>query len=218
MTLDFDGSVLGTGRAAEGAAGRVQQAEEGAERSYYPLFATGGRRPGRCSTCTTGRATSTTPIGAEAFMERCVARLAARRCRTRGWNRAWTAPSSARTSSTGSTRWASSTPRRCRVERFTALKSLVEDRRRWRRIDGDRSFFEPAWKPRRAGAAGGASSSSARGLRLQAQGVRSQLDLFAPTRARLGVQGDRDQPAGEGEGRGRLPRRARARRRPCSAN
>ena len=32
-------------------------------------------------------------------------------------------------------------------ERFAALKGLVEDRKRWRRLNGQWSFFETTWKP-----------------------------------------------------------------------
>ncbi len=39
LTLDFDGSVLSTGRAAEGTAVGFNRKKKG-QRSYYPLFCT----------------------------------------------------------------------------------------------------------------------------------------------------------------------------------
>ena len=59
VTLDFDGSVLSTGRHAEGTAVGFNKKKKGA-RSYYPLFAPWPRRT-KCSPCTIDRETSTTP-------------------------------------------------------------------------------------------------------------------------------------------------------------
>ena len=39
LTLDFDGSVIGTGRSAEGTAVGFNKKKKG-QRSYYPLFCT----------------------------------------------------------------------------------------------------------------------------------------------------------------------------------
>ena len=63
-------------------------------------------------------------------------------------------------------------------ERFPVLKQMIEARRRWRRLDGERSYFESAWKP---------DSWSAcyrflfvrRKVRRQVKGPL-QLDLFEP--------------------------------------
>jgi hypothetical protein len=33
------------------------------------------------------------------------------------------------------------------LERFAALKALIEKRKRWRRLNGQCSFFETNWKP-----------------------------------------------------------------------
>ena len=70
VTLDFDGSVLSTGRHAEGTAVRFNKTKKGA-RSYYPLFCTVAQtdqvlhvhhRPGSVHDSN----------GADAFIERCV--------------------------------------------------------------------------------------------------------------------------------------------------
>lgn len=59
VTLDFDGSVLSTGRHAEGTAVGFNKKKKG-ERSYYPWFVP-WRRPIRCSRFITAGATCTTP-------------------------------------------------------------------------------------------------------------------------------------------------------------
>ena len=70
VTLDFDGSVLSTGRHAEGTAVGFNKKKKGA-RSYYPLFCTVAQtdqvldvhhRPGNVHDSN----------GADAFIERCV--------------------------------------------------------------------------------------------------------------------------------------------------
>ena len=175
VTLDFDGSVLGTGRAAEGAAVGFNKRRKG-QRSYYPLFATVAQtgqvfdvhhRPGNVHDSN----------GAEAFMERCVARLREAlpdaRLESRMDSAFFGEDILDRLDALG-VEYTASVP----FERFTALKSLVEDRRRWRRIDGDRSFFEPAWKPRSWGRRRRLVVVRTR-TRLQRKGP-VQLDLFAP--------------------------------------
>ena len=60
VTLDFDGSVLSTGRHAEGTAVGFNKKKKGA-RSYYPPCSAPSPRPTKCSTCTIDPETSTTP-------------------------------------------------------------------------------------------------------------------------------------------------------------
>ncbi len=70
VTLDFDGSVLSTGRHAEGTAVGFNKKKKGA-RSYYPLFAP-WPRPTKCSPCTIDPGNVHDSNGASAFIERCV--------------------------------------------------------------------------------------------------------------------------------------------------
>ena len=34
-------------------------------------------------------------------------------------------------------------------ERFTELKGMIEGRKQWRRLNGELSFFETPWKPKK---------------------------------------------------------------------
>ena len=109
-TVDFDGSVLGTKRRAEGTAVDDNPARKG-QRSYWPLFATLAQtsqaldmlhRPGNMADST----------GAQEFIDETLARLRGA-CPERGWRRSPTAPASARFSSTCSSGTASTTPCPC---------------------------------------------------------------------------------------------------------
>ena len=131
VTLDYDGSVLSTGRHAEGAAVGFNKARKGA-RSYYPLFCTVAQtdqvldvhhRPGNVHDSN----------GAAAFIDHCVDQV--RSCLPRA--KVETRIDSAFFSETIVQRLHSlgvaftiSVP----FERFVALKGLVEGRKRWRRL------------------------------------------------------------------------------------
>ena len=175
LTLDFDGSVLGTKRFAEGAAVGFNPTRKG-QRSYYPLFATVAQtgqvldlrhRPGNVHDSN----------GAEAFMERCVARvreaLPGARLESRMDSAFFGEDVLDRLDALG-VEYTASVP----FERFATLKSLVEDRRRWRRIDGSRGFFEPAWKPKSWGRRRRLVVVRTRTRRQRKGPV--QLDLFVP--------------------------------------
>ena len=175
VTLDFGGLVPSTKRGAEGTAVGFNKRKKGL-RSYYPLFATVAQtgqvfdlhhRPGN------GHDSN----GAEVFMQRCVARVRAALPGTRLESRMDSAFFSDdildRLDALG-VEYTATAP----FERFTELKSLVEDRRGWRRVDKNTGFFEPAWKPKSWGRRRRLVVVRTR-TRLQRKGP-VQLDLFVP--------------------------------------
>lgn len=144
VTLDFDGSVLATGRHAEGTAIGYNPRKKGT-RSYYPLFCNVAQtaqvldlhhRPGNVHDSN----------GARPFIQDCLETV-----RDRVPHAALEARLDAAffdqeqilelalqgTEFTVSVPWA----------RFPRLKEIIEGRRRWRRIDEDTSYFECDWKP-----------------------------------------------------------------------
>ena len=175
VTLDFDGSVLGTKRRAEGTAVGFNKRKKGL-RSYYPLFATVAQtgqvldlhhRPGNVHDSN----------GAEAFMRGCVARVRAAlpgaRLESRMDSAFFSEDILDRLDALG-VEYTASVP----FERFTELKALIEGRRRWRRANRTMSFFEPAWKPKSRGRRRRLVVVRTR-TRLQRKGP-VQLDLFVP--------------------------------------
>jgi hypothetical protein len=145
ITLDFDGSVIATGRFAEGSAVGFNRKKKG-QRSYYPLFCTIAQtgqvldvwhRPGNVHDSN----------GAQDFIEACIQQVRAiqPRCvievRMDG---AFFSDTTIRRLETLGVEFTISVP----FARFAALKELVENRQRWQTL-GDRwSFFETAWKPK----------------------------------------------------------------------
>jgi hypothetical protein len=144
LTLDFDGSVLSTRKHAEGTAVGFNPRKRGA-RSYYPLF---------CTVAQTGQffdfhhrsGNVHDSNGAADFMMRCF---------DEAWRHFPGAVFESRVDSAFFERNILSVLDGSGVE-FTAtvpftrlpeLKKMIEQRRRWFRIDGDHSFFETAWKP-----------------------------------------------------------------------
>ena len=145
ITLDFDGSVLSTGRHAEGTAVGFNKKKKGA-RSYYPLFCTVAQtdqvldvyhRPGNVHDSK----------GADAFIERCVCTVRASLPRTRIEVRMDSAFFSRdiadRLHSLGVT-FTVSVP----FERLAELKGMVQGRRRWRPMGNGLGYFESRWKPK----------------------------------------------------------------------
>src|SRR5690606_28107109 len=142
---DFDGSVIATGRFAEGSAVGFNRKKKG-QRSYYPLFCTIAQtgqvldvwhRPGNVHDSN----------GAQDFIEACIQQVRAiqPRCvievRMDG---AFFSDTTIRRLETLGVEFTISVP----FARFAALKELVENRQRWQTL-GDRwSFFETAWKPK----------------------------------------------------------------------
>ena len=145
VTLDFDGSVLSTGRHAEGTAVGFNKKKKGA-RSYYPLFCTVAQtdqvldvhhRPGNVHDSN----------GADTFIERCVhnvrASLPRATIEVRIDSAFFNETIVERLHSLGVT-FTISVP----FERFVGLKKLVEGRRRWRPMAAGLDYFETRWKPK----------------------------------------------------------------------
>ncbi len=144
ITLDFDGSVLSTGRFAEGTAVGFNRKKKG-QRSYYPLFCTIAQtgqvldvwhRPGNVHDSN----------GAKAFILACVREIQAilPHCIIEArMDSAFFSDDIVSMLDTEGVEFTISVP----FERFSALKALIENRKRWRRLNGQWSFFETNWKP-----------------------------------------------------------------------
>jgi len=145
LTLDFDGSVITTKGHAEGTAVGFNKAKKGA-RSYYPLFCTVAQtgqfydllhRPGNVHDSN----------GADEFMLRCFENLRAQLKGTIFESRMDSAFFSKKVMSVfdyNHVKFTASVP----FERLTELKGKIEQRKRWRRIDNEWSYFETNWKPK----------------------------------------------------------------------
>ncbi len=175
ITLDFDGSVLSTGRFAEGTAVGFNKKKKG-HRSYYPLFCTVAQtgqvldvwhRPGNVHDSN----------GARAFILACIQEIRAilPQCTIEvRMDSAFFSDDIVGMLDDKGVEFTISVP----FERFTALKAMIEARKRWRRLNSQWSFFESNWKP--------ASWSDRYRFvfvrsknRQQAKGA-VQLDLFIP--------------------------------------
>jgi hypothetical protein len=144
ITLDFDGSVLSTGRFAEGTAVGFNRGKKG-QRSYYPLF---------CTVAQTGQALDLwhrpgnvhDSNGAEVFILACVrkVRTVARRAviEVRMDSAFFSDAIVSRLEREG-VEFTISVP----FERFAKLKRIVEGRKRWRHLDQRSRYFEMRWKP-----------------------------------------------------------------------
>ena len=140
VTLDFDGSVLSTGRHAEGTAVGFNKKKKGA-RSYYPLFCTVAQtdqvldvhhRPGNVHDSN----------GADTFIEHCVrtvrASLPRAKIEVRIDSAFFNQAIVGRLHSLGAKF----------TKRFAGLKEMVEGRRRWRPMAGGLGYFETRWMPK----------------------------------------------------------------------
>ena len=143
VTLDYDGSVLSTGRHAEGTAVGFNRKRKGA-RNYYPLFCTIAQtdqvldvhhRPGNVHDSN----------GADTFISHCMSQI--RSCLPRA--RIETRIDSAFFNETivqllhsSKAEFTISVP----FERFPVLKDLVEGRKEWCRLAGGIDYFETRWK------------------------------------------------------------------------
>lgn len=145
ITLDFDGSVLSTGRFAEGTAVGFNNKKKG-QRSYYPLFCTVAQtgqvldvhhRPGNVHDAN----------GAKAFILACIRAIRAVlphciiEARLDG---AFFSDEIVGMLDNEGVEFTISVP----FARFAALKSLIEHRKRWRRLNGECAYFETRWKPK----------------------------------------------------------------------
>ena len=175
ITVDFDGSVLSTGRFAEGAAVGFNRKKKG-QRSYYPLFCTLAQtgqildvwhRPGNVHDSN----------GAQAFILECIREIRALAPQTiieTRMDSAFFSDEIVRLLEAESVQYSISVP----FERFAKLKHLIEARRQWWRHNSRVAYFEKQWKPAKW-------TRRARFVFVrQRNKVQSkepvQLDLFAP--------------------------------------
>jgi len=144
VTLDFDGSVIATGRFAEGTAVGYNRKKKG-QRSYYPLFCTLAQtgqildvwhRPGNVHDSN----------GAQAFILECIREIRAVApqaiIETR-MDSAFFSDEIVRLLEAEGVEYSISVP----FERFVKLKRLIEARRQWWRHSGKIAYFEMQWKP-----------------------------------------------------------------------
>lgn len=146
VTLDFDGSVISTGRKAEGVAAGFNKKK--GMRSYYPLFCTVAQTSQILDTLhRSGNVHDSN--GAVGFVELCVravrTALPAVRIEVR-MDSAFFSEAMIETLDQLKVHYAISVP----FERFCELKSFIEQRRWWSRIGGKRqsSAFQKQWKPK----------------------------------------------------------------------
>lgn len=145
ITLDFDGSVIGTGRYAEGTAVGFNRKKKG-QRSYYPLF---------CTVAQTGQVLAIVhrsgnvhdANGAAAFIAQCIEQV---RTALPGvtlevrMDSAFFSDEIVSLLDQAGIEYTISTP----FERFVALKQLIEAQRQWQRLDADTEYVEKQWKPK----------------------------------------------------------------------
>ena len=145
VTLDFDGSVIGTNRHAEATAVGFNKKKKG-QRSYYPLFCTVAQtgqvldvlhRPGNVHDSN----------GAKTFIELCIERIRAAlpgvAIETR-MDAAFFSDALVEMLEASGVEYTISVP----FERFVALKQRIEARQRWAPIDEQCDYFEQRWKPK----------------------------------------------------------------------
>lgn len=144
VTIDFDGTVIGTSRYAEGTGIGFNRKKKG-QRSYYPLF---------CTIAQTGQVLAIhhrsgnvhDSNGAEAFVLQCIADIrsvlshAVIEIRMDG---AFFSDAIVSALEKAGVQYTISVP----FERFTKLKGLIEQRRRWITGDDSQSYFQMRWKP-----------------------------------------------------------------------
>jgi hypothetical protein len=175
VTLDFDGSVIGTGRSAEGSAVGFNRKKKG-QRSYYPLFCTIAQtgqvfdvlhRPGNVHDSN----------GAWEFILACITMvreaLPGVQIEVR-MDSAFFSDDLVTLLAELGVEFTISVP----FERFVELKGKIEGRRWWQRLNEDLAYFELKWKPKKW-------SCRYRFLVIRTRSaIRSkepiQLDLFTP--------------------------------------
>ena len=145
LTMDFDGSVQSTKGHAEGTAVGYNKSKKGA-RSYYPLFCTVAQtgqffdllhRPGNVHDSN----------GAAEFILNCFTAARAALKNTIFESRVDSAFFNQDVFSNfdqKQVKFTASVP----FERFLQLKDMIEQRKRWHRIDQQWSYFETEWKPK----------------------------------------------------------------------
>ena len=145
VTLDFDGSVIGTCRFAEGTAVGFNRRKKG-QRSYYPLF------------CTVAQTAQVLAVlhrsgnvhdsnGAEAFLRDCIRQVRAALpgviIEVRA-DSAFFSDSLVGLLQAEKVQYTLSVP----FERFTQLKERIEACQCWLPLDHEVSYFEAQWKPK----------------------------------------------------------------------
>lgn len=145
LTLDFDGSVLSTGRYAEGTAVGFNKKKKG-QRSYYPL---------NCTIAQTGQVFDVwhrpgnvhDSNGAKAFMLTCIDRIKAQLPHVvieLRMDSAFFSESIVDALDDRGVEFSISVP----FARYTELKSLIESRQRWKKLDNNIAYFDAKWKPK----------------------------------------------------------------------
>jgi hypothetical protein len=145
ITLDFDGSVIGTCRFAEGTAVGFNRRKKG-QRSYYPLF---------CTVAQTGQVLAVLhrsgnvhdSNGAEAFIRDCIRQVRAALpgviIEVRA-DSAFFSDAIVGLLQTEAVEYTLSVP----FERWAELKQRIETRQRWGHLDDEQAYFEAQWKPK----------------------------------------------------------------------
>jgi len=146
LTIDFDGSVLSTGRKAEGTAVGFNKKKKGA-RSYYPLFVTLAQtsqvfdvhfRSGNVHD-SNGAAEFITQTLFEIRLAFPEIKIEVR------MDSAFFSEDIIEMLEKLKIEYTISVP----FERFSELKAKIEGRRRWRRIDGEWFYFDEDWRPKK---------------------------------------------------------------------
>jgi hypothetical protein len=144
VTLDFDGSVISSGRYAEGLAVGYNARKKG-QRSYYPLFATVAQTAQVLDVLhRSGNVHDS--HGAIAFMRDCIEAVHERLPGVMVESRkdaAFFSDEIVGFLDRAGVEFTISVP----FERFPQLKELIESRRRWRQLDSEWDYFETSWAP-----------------------------------------------------------------------
>jgi hypothetical protein len=145
VTLDFDGSVISTGRYAEGTAVGYNNHRKG-ERSYYPLFCT---IPQTAQVLDLFHRAGNVHDSHQAieFMSACIEAVRSRLPLAILESRKDSAFFSDKTVDfldSQRVQFSISVP----FERFAELKLMIESQRRWKRLDAAWDYFESDWAPK----------------------------------------------------------------------
>jgi hypothetical protein len=146
VTLDFDGSVIPSGRNADGLAVGYNARKKG-QRSYYPLFATVAQTA-QVLDVLHRSGNDHNSHGAITFMRDCIAAVRERLPGVVVESRkdaAFFSDEIVGLLDRQGVEFTISVP----FERFPRLKELIESRRRWRRLDAEWDYFESSWSPQR---------------------------------------------------------------------
>jgi hypothetical protein len=178
ITLDFDGSVIGTKRKAEGTAVGFNKSKKG-QRSYYPLY---------CTVAQTGQVLGVLnrsgnvhdSNGAKDFVLQCIAAVRAVRNRRTlievRMDSAFFSDEILTALEQAHVRYTISVP----FARFSSLKERIEERIEWQPIDPERDAFEENWQPQSWGENRGRRFLFVRQFNAEQRKEPLQLDLFVP--------------------------------------